>query len=178
MFCGWQKTSRKRLPDKEPLPRVDKRLWEHTMWNNGHDAYLESRVLAASPLELVHMLYEACMQAVRDARHCLREGDIAGRSRAITKACEILIELNGSLDLQRGGEIAQRLAQLYDYMQVGLLEANMNQMDEPLAGVLGLLATLEEAWDGVRPAPGPTSTERMWSCSAEGEAIAAHAWSF
>jgi flagellar protein FliS len=119
------------------------------MFNSGHDAYLESRVLTADPIELVNLLYEACTQAVREARRHLAEGRIAERSREINKACEIVIELGASLDYERGGEISQRLALLYDYMQRRLLEANMQQSDAPLADVLGLLSTLWEAWAGI-----------------------------
>src|SRR5438105_10678788 len=106
------------------------------MKSNRHDAYLESRVLSADPVELVHMLYQACVQAVREARHHLAQGEIAERSRAINGACEILMELNGALDRQRGGDLSVRLAQLYDYMQTRLLDANMQQSDAPLAEVL------------------------------------------
>ena len=148
------------------------------MWNNGHDAYLESRVLAADPVELVHMLYQACAQAVRDARHHLAKGDIGDRSRAINNACEILMELNGALDHGRGGEIAQRLTQLYDYMQGRLLEANMQQSDGPLAEVLALMGTLGEAWEGVRPAPAPAPEANVWSQNPPQETYAAQAWSF
>jgi flagellar protein FliS len=120
------------------------------MWNSGHDAYLESRVLAADPVELVSLLYQACTQAVREARCYLAAGQIAARSREINKACAIVIELATSLDHERGGEISQRLALLYDYMERRLLQANMQQSDAPLADVLGLLTTLSEAWAGVR----------------------------
>ena len=120
------------------------------MWNSGHDSYLESRVLAADPVELVSLLYEACTQAVREARRYLTAGQIAERSREINKACAIVIELATSLDHDRGGEISQRLALLYDYMERRLLQANMQQSDAPLADVLGLLTTLSEAWAGVR----------------------------
>jgi flagellar protein FliS len=77
---------------------ADKLFWVNIMWNNGHDAYLESRVLSADPIELVNMLYQGCMQAVREARLHLAEGRIAERSREITKACQIVIELAVSLD--------------------------------------------------------------------------------
>src|ERR1017187_8486861 len=120
------------------------------MWNSGHDSYLESRVLAADPVELVSLLYEACTQAVREARRYLAAGQIAERSREINKACAIVIELATSLDHDRGGQISQRLALLYDYMERRLLQANMQQSDAPLADVLGLLTTLSEAWAGVR----------------------------
>jgi flagellar protein FliS len=120
------------------------------MWNSGHDAYLESRVLAADPVELVSLLYHACAQAVREARRYLAAGQVAERSREINQACAIVIELTTSLDYERGGEISQRLAPLYDYMQRRLLQANMQQSDAPLADVLGLITTLSEAWSGVR----------------------------
>jgi flagellar protein FliS len=151
------------------------------MWNNGHDAYLESRVLSANPLELVHMLYQGCAQSVREARHYLAQGEIGERSRTINKACEILMELNGALDHERGGEIAQRLAQLYVYMQARLLEANMQQTDGPLAEVQQLLATLGEAWEGVKPAPAAAPAaapaESTWSMPVPQESYAAQAWS-
>ena len=138
------------------------------MWNSGHDAYLESRVLAADPVELVSLLYQACTQAVREARSYLAAGQIAERSREINKACAIVIELATSLDHERGGEISQRLALLYDYMERRLLQANMQQSDAPLADVLGLLTTLSEAWAGVRhPAENPAAESSKSQPAAE-----------
>jgi len=150
------------------------------MWNNGHDAYLESRILAADPVELVNLLYQACRQAVRDAREHLAAGRIGERARAISKACEILIELASSLDVARGGEISQRLGQLYDYMQRRLLEANMQQSDVPLVEVLGLLNTLGEAWEGIHDPPKPAAeSQSPWSQAPEtARAAVEHAWSF
>jgi len=127
------------------------------MWNNGHDAYLESRILAADPAELINLLYQACTQSVRDARAHLAGGLIAERSREITRAWAIVSELGTVLDHERGGEISQRLALLYDYIQRRLITANLEQSDAPLAEVLGLLVTLSEAWAGVRPTVAPQS---------------------
>jgi flagellar protein FliS len=138
------------------------------MWNSGHDVYLESRVLSADPIELVNLLYQAGTVAVRDARHHLAEGRIAERSQAINRACEVVIELSSALDHKRGGEISQRLAQLYDYMLRRLLEANIQQSDAPLSETLSLLSTLSEAWEGVRPAVAMQAAhaESPWSQAA------------
>ena len=141
------------------------------MWNSGHDAYLESRVLAADPVELVNLLYQACTQAVREARCYLAAGKIAERSREINKACAIVIELATSLDHERGGDISQRLALLYDYIQRRLLQANMQQSDGPLEDVLGLLTTLSEAWAGVR-----ASQEKPVTASPKPERATESAW--
>jgi flagellar protein FliS len=142
------------------------------MWNSAHDAYLESRVLAADPVELVSLLYQACTQAVREARRYLAAGQIAERSREINQACAIVIELATSLDHERGGEISPRLALLYDYMERRLLQANMQQSDAPLADVLGLLTTLSEAWAGVRQPQEQPAVESSKSLSP-----ARNAWS-
>lgn len=148
------------------------------MWNNGHDAYLEGRILSAGPVELIHLLYQGCVQLVRDARLHLAEGRISERSNAITRACEILVELNRSLDHSRGGEIAQRLRLLYDYMQSRLIQANMEQSEAPLIEVLGLLTTLGEAWDAIRPVPTTASAEKMWQGSVAERGYSAQSWNF
>ena len=134
------------------------------MWHDAHDAYLESRIQSADPIQLVRLLYQGATAAVREARSRLAAGEIAERSRAISKAHAILTELTVSLDHQRGGDLSARLAQLYDYMMRRLLEANFRQMDEPLAEVLGLLATLGEAWDGIQEHPEPVEqAESPWA---------------
>jgi flagellar protein FliS len=151
------------------------------MWQNAQDAYLENRILSGEPLELVHVLYQACTGAVRDARRHLAEAEIASRARSISKACEILAELMSSLDHERGGEISERLAQLYDYMQRRLIEANCRQTDEPLTDVLGLLATLSEAWEGIKQQARPELAESSWTQPLHREAEPAYAsagWSF
>jgi len=120
------------------------------MWQNARDAYLESQIMTAGPIDLVRLLYQGAISAVRDARRLLAAGEIAPRAAAINKACSILIELGSSLDHARGGEISQRLGGLYDYMIRRLVAANIRKDDALLAEILGLLTTLSEGWDGVR----------------------------
>ncbi len=109
-------------------------------------AYLESKVLSASPLELVSLAYEGAIDAVRNARVHLAEKRIQERSRAITKAQLILVELQRSLDFERGGDLSRQLSKLYHYMQRKLIEANFKQMEAPLSEVENLLGTLLESW--------------------------------
>ena len=115
-----------------------------------NNAYLESRILSADAVELVRMLYQGALDAVLSARDHLAHGRIAERSTAISKAIEILMELNASLDHDNGGEISRNLARLYAYMQQRLLDANLRQADQPLAETAELLATLTEGWQEVR----------------------------
>jgi len=122
-----------------------------------HDAYLESKVLSADPLELVRIMYQGALEAVANARRRLAENDVLGRSREITRAHAILTELALSLNHEAGGDLSRNLAELYDYMQRRLLEAHLQQSDAPLAEVAKLLATLLEGWNQCHPpgeAPG------------------------
>lgn len=132
-----------------------------------YNTYLEAEVLTADPVKLVKMLYRGALEATMSARAHLRAGDVRARSKSITKTHSILMELANSLDHQNGGEISQRLAALYEYIQVRLLTANAEQRDEPLAEVESLLKTLLEAWESVpSETSGPTST---YSGSADEE---------
>jgi flagellar secretion chaperone FliS len=126
------------------------------MSSNVYDAYLESTVLTADPVELIRILYRAALESVTNARRHLQEGDIAARSRQISKACAILTELSLSVDRSKGGVIGANLVELYDYMQKRLLQANIEQSEPPLAEVSGLLGTMLEAWMGC------SATEQSW----------------
>jgi len=129
------------------------------MATSTHDAYLESRILSADPIELIQILYEATLGAVEQARRYLQEGDIAARSREISQACAILAELAISVKHDTDPSLAANLVELYDYMQRRLIEANVNQTEAPLAEVSKLLSTLLEGWRGCRPAPDATPAE-------------------
>ena len=75
----------------------------------------------------------------------------------IARASEILIELQGSLDAEAGGEIAADLERLYEYIQQLLAQGLASRADEPLAEASTLLETLAEGWreaaDSLKPAP-------------------------
>jgi flagellar protein FliS len=149
-------------------------------------SYIAQKTLSAEPLELVAMLYLKAITEVREARRQLAEGNIASRSKAITKAYEVISELDGSLDMGVGGDLPKRLRALYGYLMVRLLDANMHQADAPLAEVLGLLSTLSEGWQAIAKSdPGPEKTPSpRWEVAAETAASlasgdangASHSW--
>jgi len=111
--------------------------------------YLNNKVQAADPVGLVKLLYERAIDRLRQAREFLAEGKIRERAEAISRAMEIVLELQSSLDLERGGEIARNLAQLYAYIQERLVEANARQRREALEEALQLLLILYEGWNEI-----------------------------
>jgi len=127
------------------------------MTDNPYSKSLEARILAATPLELVVILYDEAISAVRAARSHLAAGNIRQRSRSVSRAVGILIELSRSLNFDAGGELSTRLAGIYGFMRDTLLEANFRQTDDGLATTEGLLVSLREAWSTVSAQAMPTS---------------------
>jgi flagellar protein FliS len=111
--------------------------------------YLEAEVLTAHPVRLVEITFDIAVTALEGARECCKVGDIAGRSRFVNKAFEVLVELTDSLNYEAGKDIAENYARLYDYCQRRLLQANAEQSEPMLFEVESLLRELREAWQVV-----------------------------
>lgn len=109
--------------------------------------YIDQMILSASPIEIVCLLYKRAIRGVRDAREHLKAGQIAERTKAVNHTWTVLLELINSLDRAAAPAMAEQLHNLYLYMQRRLVEANLNQAEEPLAEVLMLLSTLAEGWE-------------------------------
>jgi len=113
---------------------------------------IETAVPEADPHRLILMLFEGALAAIAQARLKLSTGDIAGRGKAISKAISIVQDgLRTSLDTQRGGELAQRLSSLYEYVTMRLLEANAHARQDALDEAANLISELHSAWTAITP---------------------------
>jgi flagellar protein FliS len=80
----------------------------------------------------------------------LRE-ETAAKGASISKAITIIDEgLKACLDKSAGGELAQNLSSLYDYMNQRLLIANLKNDTGILDEVSQLLTELKGAWESIR----------------------------
>ena len=112
---------------------------------------VEARVASADPHQLILMLFDGAMMSVSTASHQIDMGDTAGKGQSISRAIDIVGNgLKVSLDLEAGGELAQRLYALYDYMCVRLLHANSQNDKAALDEVAHLLGELKGAWEDIR----------------------------
>ena len=114
----------------------------------------------ASPHTLVAMLIDGALERIAEAKGALErieqagEGaslaiDVAVKGEAIGKAIGILDNLRVSLEHERGGEIAENLSRLYDYMTRRLLEANATSDADMLVEVAGLIKEVRVAWSQI-----------------------------
>ncbi len=103
-------------------------------------------IRTATPEMVVVKLYEGALRFIRNARGHQERGEIAARATAIGRALAIVNELQHSLDLRQGGEIARNLDALYFYVTDRLLEANQRASVQAMDEASGILSTLYEAW--------------------------------
>lgn len=106
----------------------------------------QSGVAYATPHRLIHMLFDGALDKLALARGHMQRGEVALKGSHIGWAISIIDGLRMSLDKEAGGEIAQNLDALYDYMQRRLLQANLKNDAEILGEVSSLLRTLKDAW--------------------------------
>ncbi len=119
---------------------------------------VETGVTAADPHKLVLMLYDGAILSISTAAGAMQRGDIAVKGQSTSKAIEIITNgLKASLDAKAGGELAERLSALYDYMAERLLYANLHNNRAALDEVSGLLESLREAWQGIAPSAQKTA---------------------
>jgi flagellar secretion chaperone FliS len=126
-------------------------------------SYREAAVRGASPVRLVICLYEQAIEDLRRAVVALEKGDIEARTRGINHALIVIGQLQGTLDMERGGDVARNLERFYANVRTGLVEAQLKQSARILEQQISQLVEVYEAWlevDRVAEAPTPQAPER------------------
>ena len=113
-------------------------------------------VADASPTRLVQIMFEhvltnlataqGCMQRIKDNRPL---NEVTQKLTAMRKAIQLIGQLNATLDMERGGKIAQDLRALYQYMLVRLTLANAENGSHIVAEVVSLVRDVKTGWDGI-----------------------------
>ena len=108
-------------------------------------------VAAADPHRLVLLLMNTAIERLTAARGCIEHGEIARKAKLLHSVTTIIAELRGSLDMARGGALAQNLSDLYDYMARRILVGNATNNVAAVAEVLNLLSEIRDAWAAIAP---------------------------
>lgn len=113
---------------------------------------VDSAVQSADPHRLIVLLFEGALSAIAIAKAAIQQNNLGAKSLALGKAIDIINDgLNTSLDKNAGGELAQKLSALYDYMCSRLLYANLKNDLEALDEVSVLLGEISDAWNQIDP---------------------------
>ena len=115
----------------------------------GAEAYYQTHVQSRSPLELVVMLYDGALRFCDQAAAAMDAGDMTTKAVAMSRAFAILAELQNTLNVKDGGEVALQLDALYAHMNDRLVDANIQRSSAPIRDVMNLLTPLRDAWSQV-----------------------------
>ncbi|MFW9763078.1 flagellar export chaperone FliS [Vibrio parahaemolyticus] len=118
--------------------------------DSGYDSYqqvdLDAQAAAANPHQLVIMLIDGLLDEIERIRGHLAAKRLAEKGAGINKCMNILIGLTSALDDENGGEIAENLRQLYDFCQVELYYASVQNDADRLMNVERVMGNIREGW--------------------------------
>jgi flagellar protein FliS len=113
-------------------------------------AYKEISVLTVDSLSLVVMLYEEGMRYLKEALEAYEKKEYEKKAERLIYGMEVISELLASLDLERGGEIAKNLRDIYTFMLRELLLFDAEEKPERIKSVIEMLQQLKEAFEEVK----------------------------
>lgn len=116
---------------------------------------LSGVVEEANPVEIIRMLMDGFLNRVASAEGHIRRGDNGAKATAISKALNILDGLRFSLDMEKGGDMSQRLDQLYEYLAMRLFQANVSSDLDTLTECRALMMEIRSAWVSAHSLSGP-----------------------
>jgi flagellar protein FliS len=103
----------------------------------------------ADSVQLIQMLFDGLIDSLAAAEGQIERKEIQAKGESLSRAMRIVLGLQGSLDLEKGGEIAANLADLYDYCTRRLMHANLKNDVEAVQEVKRLISEIRDAWSQV-----------------------------
>jgi flagellar protein FliS len=114
-------------------------------------------VATANNVQLIQMLFDGLLESLSTARGHIQHNNIAEKSKAVARASRIVIGLQGALDFEKGGDLANNLNELYSYLTRRFFHVNDHNDITVLDEIHGLMREIRDAWEGV-PSLVPAST--------------------
>jgi flagellar protein FliS len=112
-------------------------------------AYQQNQIMTASQEKLVLLLYEGALRFLKQAEAACAAKDWNNCHHYLLRVQDIITELQASLNQEAGGELAENLFLLYDYLYRRLVEANVKKDILLIAEVQNLLSELRDTWQQI-----------------------------
>ena len=130
------------------------------------NAYMQTNVTTTTPGHLVVMLYDGAITFLEQAKQEIAANNFAKKGILISQALDIIAELDGSLNNEKGGDLAQNLHRLYMYCNTRLLQANLKMDTAIIDEVIGILSSFRSAFAEIsrtQPHPAPPKASAYYA---------------
>ena len=105
----------------------------------------------ATPHQLTKMLFSGVLRALAIAESAMKQKQYQRKGEHLARAINIIEGLDDSLDMEKGGELAQNLGSLYQYMVQRLYKSSFDNDPVMVREVSELLREISSAWDQIPP---------------------------
>jgi flagellar protein FliS len=116
----------------------------------------QGQVVDASPARLVQIMFEHIVSQLAIAQGCMERihnnlplNEVVAKGKAMGKALRLIGQLDATLDMEKGGQVAANLRNLYLYMLGRLTTANADNDPRIVAEVANLVRTIKAGWDKI-----------------------------
>lgn len=116
---------------------------------NPASEYRKRAVEGASPVGLVVLLYGGAITGLMRAISAIEANNIEKRVNELNKVLAILAELEGTLDFEKGGAVADHLKKYYIVLRSQVLEASIKNSKTILEELVKNMSGIKEAWQQV-----------------------------
>ncbi|MFC1234343.1 flagellar export chaperone FliS [Vibrio sp. F74] len=110
---------------------------------------VDSQLSAASPHKVIQMLMAGAIERLVQGKAAMAQGNIAVKGERLGKALDIVISLRTCLSMDEGGDVAQNLDQLYEFMITQIALANVESNPKAIDDVVDILREIKSAWDQI-----------------------------
>lgn len=126
------------------------------MYGKVSNNYNRVNVETSDQKTLILLCYDEAIRSLRMGKDCYLNKRFEEKARQFTRAQDFIAELSSSLNMEAGGEIAQSLRKIYQFVLTGILNADITKNMRLIDDLISLLAELRSAWAEIdtRPAAG------------------------
>lgn len=117
------------------------------------NTYFQTQMTTTTQGDVLLSLYDAAIRFLTEAKERIDAKDPAGKGNLISKALDIIAELDGTLNIEKGKDLAQNLHQLYFFCSKHLLMANLKMSKPMIDEVIKILAGLRDAYSQIANQP-------------------------
>jgi flagellar secretion chaperone FliS len=112
--------------------------------------YKRSNIETAGKLGLIIMCYERAIQLLTQVKDHIQEKEMVKKAQKVKKVLDIISELQGCLNMEKGGQIARNLDSLYSYITKRLLVGDIRKDLTVYDEAIRILTELKDAWQTIK----------------------------
>ena len=108
-----------------------------------------SKAYSGSAYDLTKMLFNGCLKSLTLTVFHINHNNYAGKSRELSRSLAIINGLQDCLDLEKGGDLADNLNNLYLYMGKTLRESSVSNDISRIEHIHELLKEVSVGWEAM-----------------------------